>query len=492
MKKTLTYTVIGILVLLASSGFGFTLAANDVNSSDTDNLETIATKNTDENLNTTPLKQLSSKDESVYIITNDEGTAEKTFIGSNLYTGDESLPVTLNITYYLSGSKISASELAGKSGHVKIVYHYTATATHQDELVPFLAATGLQLDSTKFSNVKLSNGKIISEKNNYIIVGYSFAGLNENLGTDLLPGDFILEADVTNFELDNTYAFATNSLIAELDISKLNSVDNIVSSINQLSDGFNQIIAGAGQLDNGIDALASGISELQSGASTLNSGANQLATGINTLSGGAHELATGAKQLSVGLNRINDINSQVMSYVNPVTDAIDAEILVIRAKIAALAETNPELAAELTKVLDELVQYYDKAHTAVIDYTDGVAALTDGAGQLSAGLDTLATGSDELAYGANQLASGTAALKDGIDQLASGSQQLSNGSKTLYAGLQTFKTSGIDQLTSFANDNLASFTANFRASIDAASSYHSYGNVDAKTVKFIFKTPSIK
>ena len=464
MKKSLIYTTIAAFTLLISGGL--TLAISNTSSANTnDDLKNlVAVEITNNDLVTNPLKQLSSKDESVYIITNNNGTANKTFIGSNLYTENEPLPITMNITYYLNGSEISATDLAGKSGHIKIVYRYTASATYQDKLVPFLAATGLQLDGTKFSNIKLNNGKIISEKDNYTVIGYSFAGLNENLGTNLLPSEFTLEADATNFELGNTYTFTTNSLIAELDLSKLNSVDEIINSINQLSNGFDQILAGASALDNGIGQLATGIAQLQSG--------------VNELNTGAHQLADGASQLSAGLNQVVATNNLVMSYVNPVTDEIDADIVIIKAKIAEIAKVNPELAAKLAQIFGEITGYYDTAHKAVHEYVGGIEQLSSGASQLSSGLDQLATGADQL--------------KSGVDQLATGTSQLSAGSHTLYSGLKTFKAAGIDQLTNFANNNLANFTANLRASVSAAKSYHSYGHTDAKTVKFIFKTPSIK
>lgn len=50
------------------------------------------------------------------------------------------LPVSVKITYYLDGKEISADELAGKSGKVKIRYEYTNHST-QTVLVDGEAAT---------------------------------------------------------------------------------------------------------------------------------------------------------------------------------------------------------------------------------------------------------------------------------------------------------------------------------------------------------------
>ena len=498
MKKPLIYSIIAILTLLISGGL--TLVAS-TNATDTSDLPNLIASNANSDLTTTPLKQLTAKDESVYIITNNDGTPNKTFIGGNLYTENEPLPINLHITYYLDGSEISASDLVGKSGHIKITYEYTATVSYQGKLVPFLAGTGIQLDNTKFSNIKLNNGKIISEKNNYTIIGYGFAGLNENLNTDLLPDSFTIEADVTNFALGNSYTFATNELIAELDTTKLSSIDEIVRSINQLSNGFDQIITGSNQLDNGISSLVTGISQLQSGAESLNSGANQLATGAAALSTGAATINTSVNtvqsyletitsnntQIATGIEaalKPNDIITQINALIAPQSINLETYKEVLEPLIEFLPDTDPRKAI-LLQAINALDLY-----TGIISYINGVAAVTANLPTLSEGTASLASGASNLSDGTNQLLSGTIELKNGVDQLAAGSQQLSSGSKALVSGIQTFKTPGIDKLTNFANNNLASFTANLRASINAARNYHSYGNINSETVKFIFKTPS--
>ena len=173
-----------------------------------------------------------TKNETVYVLTDEAGTTKSRFIGSTIYDGAEELPFNFTVSYYLNGQEISGQDLKGKSGHVRIVYHYNSTATYQGKYVPFLAITGITLDHSKFSDVKISNGKIISESSdNYIIAGYGLAGANQDLGTDFLPDSFSLEADTTNFSLENTYTIFTNEIIADLDTSKLNRLDELTSSV---------------------------------------------------------------------------------------------------------------------------------------------------------------------------------------------------------------------------------------------------------------------
>ena len=303
----------------------------------------------------------------------------------------------------------------------------------------------------KFSNIKIDNGKIISESNDTTtLVGYTFTGLGQDLNADFLPSNFIVEADTTNFELGTVYSFATNELFAELDTSKLTSVDGIINSINDLSNGLDQIIAGSNDLTNGIDTLAAGISKLQLGANNLEYGANNLATGI--------------AKLSNGLNSVVAFDNEILAKAYGVVDQVTAttEDLITKYNL------DPALVAELTA---PIVEYYNKINTAVTTYTGNI--------------ETLANGASELSVGANNLAAGTTELKNGINSLSAGAAQLSAGSHTLNQGLNTFKTSGIDKLVNFANQDAANFVYNFRQTVSAAKSYTTH-------TKFIFKTPSIK
>lgn len=447
MKKPLIFASTLIATLFLSSAA--TLAINNTTQNDTDNTpQNLVAVNSD--LTTDNINKLSTKDANIYAITDATGTINKTFVG-NTIANEETLPVEMQIQYYLDDTEISASELAGKSGHVKIIYNFSATSTYQNKLVPFLTVTGLNFDSTKFSNIKIDNGKIISESNDTTtLVGYTFTGLGQDLNADFLPSNFIVEADTTNFELGTVYSFATNELFAELDTSKLTSVDGIINSINDLSNGLDQIIAGSNDLTNGIDTLAAGISKLQLGANNLEYGANNLATGI--------------AKLSNGLNSVVAFDNEILAKAYGVVDQVTAttEDLITKYNL------DPALVAELTA---PIVEYYNKINTAVTTYTGNI--------------ETLANGASELSVGANNLAAGTTELKNGINSLSAGAAQLSAGSHTLNQGLNTFKTSGIDKLVNFANQDAANFVYNFRQTVSAAKSYTTH-------TKFIFKTPSIK
>ena len=506
MKKSLIYTSLCGLALLASSLT--TVAINSVNAeTSNDSSAAIALESSLATSN-----KIASKNETVYVMTDASGAAGSVFINNNLDSDASALPLELKITYTLDGSEVSAADLAGKSGHVKINYSFASTKTSGSTKVPFLTVTGTILDGDKFKNVKINNGKVISENNdNITLAGYAVVGLNENLGTDILPSDFTIEADVADFEMGETYTLATNELFAEFDTSKLNSLDDLISSMNELSSGLDQLIAGAGSLSNGLDSALSGVTALQSGAASLNTGANSLASGAAELSSGLNELTahndtlnSGASQilsslLSTTANTINS-NNTLTALINgygisfglssPISLSANdyntklTTLVTFLTYIKNLPTTDATTAAILSASIDSL--------NSTLSSLDDVAEFVSGLEDYTAGVSSAASGAAAILSGANQLLAGTVELKTGVDQLASGTEQLADGSKTLKSGLETFKASGIDKLVNFANGDLENFLTNLRSSVSAAKSYHSYKSSSAESVKFIFKTPSIK
>ena len=500
MKKTLIYTFT-LMALIVSAGFTAiisSLVAAEEGSSNT----LISTEN---NLAESSSTISLSKSENVYVITNSDGTVNKSFVNNTINDSSEPLPIEASITYSLDGSDIKAEDLVNKSGHVKITYKFTATKSFQGKFVPFLTVTGLDLDSTKFKNIKIDHGKIISESDNILLAGYTFAGLNEDLNTDMLSDSFTVEADVTNFELPDTYTFATNELFTEIDTTRLTSIDSIINSINDLGSAFDQILAGSTELTNGLNQALTGSKKIQSGAHELANGANQLNSGANELTDGMDSLTSNIALLNGGLSQLSG-NSETLrqsaaQIFNALLSSTSAKIgqtltpdnfdIILENVIEQLTPVDPETAAELTQT-KALLDGYNQFLAGLNSYTttvDEIAtktpALQIGSNQLLEGAKTLSNGTTTLTTGTNELATGTDSLVDGLDKLTA-------GAGTLNDGLTIFKDQGLNKLINFANNDLSSFTANLRQTVTAADSYHHYSNSNANSVKFIFKTPSIR
>ena len=451
MKKPLIYGTIAGALGLASLGGTLIVANSNATTNESNNKIAQESEFSRENISVVTAE----KNETVYLLTDADGTPKSTFVGNNLYTGDEKLPFEFGITYYLDGQKITASDLAGKSGHVKIVWSYKSA-------LPFVAGTSVKLDGAKFSNVKVLNGKILNEGEKYLIAGYSFPGVNESLGTDFLPKNFTIEADVTDFALDTTYTVLLNDLIADIDTAKLNDLDSVVAAVSQLADGANQLSDGLDTALSGAKKLKTGADQLASGVDQLSTGANKLADGINYLTNTYDEsLQTGAKKVIA--STLKDVNTKlsgaaaVSSYLPITTDNYAKNLEAI------YAATKDDSLLNAKGLLD--------LATGVIGYTSAVE------GDIRTGANTLAGGLSSVNKEMPALAAGAGALVNGLDELYRGSVKMDDG---------------VSKLADFAKNDLAGFTNNLRKMVAAAKGYKNFSNPKAESVKFIVKTAQIK
>ena len=103
----------------------------------------------------------------------------------------------MKISYTLDGKSISPEDLAGKSGRVTIRFDYTNNETRTVKIdgkehkikVPFGMVSGVILPNENFSNIQVTNGKVISDGQNNIVVGAAFPSLRESLDIDALKED---------------------------------------------------------------------------------------------------------------------------------------------------------------------------------------------------------------------------------------------------------------------------------------------------------------
>lgn len=243
-------------------------------------------------------------------------------------TTTKEAPVSEKITYYLDGEEIAPEDLAGKSGKVTMRFDYTNTekstqtidGEKTDIYVPFSVLTGMVLDDS-FSNIEVTNGKVVSDGENSVVVGIATPGLKESLGVD--EGDFDedvdfpdyveVTADVKDFAMEMTVTVATSSLISELSLNGDLDLSTLSDTIDEMTDASSQLVDGSGTLSDGLDTLnsklkefSSGVGTLQSSVSTYTSGVQTLDEGLSTLNSGAATLADGANTLSGGATTISN------------------------------------------------------------------------------------------------------------------------------------------------------------------------------------------
>lgn len=288
--------------------------------------------------------------------------------GEDVYyqgTTTETPAVSMKVEYLLDGEKISAKDLAGKSGVVTIRYEYTNNETREVEIdgeretvaVPFAVLTGMMLDNEHFRNVTVSNGKLVNDGQRTIVVGFALPGMNDSLDTDLLPETVEITADATDFSLGTTMTLATNELFGAIDLDETDEVKTqLTDALSQLTDAMDQLMDGSSQLYDGMTQLLEKSDELVSGVSQLKEGSQALVDGSAALQDGMTQLQDGMGQLTTGLNYLDTQSKTLVDGANQLFDAVlaTASSQLAAAGVEAPALTQSNYQSVLNGVMSQL------------------------------------------------------------------------------------------------------------------------------------------
>ena len=246
------------------------------------------------------------------------------------YQGESSkeLPIECNVKYELDGKELSANEIAGKSGKVKITLQYTNKEERTVDIngkkvkmyVPFVVVAGTIIENENARNIEVSSGKVVDDGSKTVVVGMAMPGLQESLGLSddevEIPSNVEITMDATNFETSSIMSYVTPKVLEEDDLKVFDNLDDIYGQVNTLQTSMNQI---------------------QNGANTLKDGTTELATGANTLKDGVTTAYNGAQTIS------SEVAKSTQSLKNDKSEALDSKTL----------ESIKQQAAESSKLTDE-------------------------------------------------------------------------------------------------------------------------------------------
>lgn len=420
MKKKNQFIAAALSVALMGSLAGVTAFAANNNNQQSDTADTAATETA------ATVTASSGSNETVYVIANTDGSAKKVIVsqkygsddtdaaqkarssltdaqnvkGDNCWQGDtdKALPVTTAITYMLDGKAISADELAGRSGHVTIRFDYTNTQYETRTIngksakiyVPFAALTGTLLDSDRFTNVSVTNGKLVDDGDHTVVVGMAFPGLQESLDLDSdtleLPAYVEISADVTDFALDTTLTVVTNSVFSDADEDALDDsalgdlsgdMDKLTDAMIQLMDGsgelydgLNTLLSSSYELSDGVGKLASGLKKLDANSAQLNAGAE---TVFNTLLDTANtQLQANESLKEAGITIPTLTIANYADTLNGVIASLDPESVIAKAEQVALEKVTAAVRAQEDTVRAGVTEAVQQQVTAQV--TEAVTA----------------------------------------------------------------------------------------------------------------------
>lgn len=278
--------------------------------------------------------------------------------GNDIYyqgtAADMTLPVDVAVSYKLDGQTVSPDDLAGKSGKVTIRFTYTNNQSETVQIdgkntvikVPFVMLTGMALDNSSFSNIAVTNGRIVSDGNRSYVIGLAMPGLQDDLGVstdDLDIPDYVeITADASDFELTTTITLATNSVFNELDSTKLADLDNLKDDADQLTSAMTQLMDGSSQLYDGLSTLLASSDELVSGINQLAAGARTLESGAGQVSDGAAQLSEKMSELEAGLQTLSSKNDELNGGAEKVFNTLlDTATTQVNAQIKDMGQSIP-------------------------------------------------------------------------------------------------------------------------------------------------------
>ncbi|WP_270473172.1 hypothetical protein [Holdemanella porci] len=468
--------------------------------------------NIKETLNLTDVKNIKSNEKP----SKDGNTYTWNANGNDVYyegTATKQLPVSVKIRYELDGQEISANDIQGKSGHLKLTISFTNNYSQVKNIngksivihPSYLAGGMLNMSTGKFSNVKCESGKIVNDGTNEMLAFANIPGLNETLksaGLDKvnnqlgISDDVTVEADVNDFDLGSIMVGMTNEIDLASELGEIGSVSELTDGIDQLIEADNQLIdgskqlydgttqlkeqaapltgssdqvrqlsSGAIQLNDGVKALQTGISQYTAGASAINEGVNQLygipqgaaaiSSGMNTKGKSGFSMVEASSTLRKGLDQLNSVAAGISaeSYYNSLMDNVKtAEAGVTKLQNEVLAPTKTEL-GNLGDVLK-------KASSSLSGLSTLVGQLSSVEAAIEQDQDTVSSNNDIV----------TANNKK-IESVKETKNKLNEAISSLKAARGTLKASGTEENPVDTSDLDSKI-----ASLETA--YNNIGNVD--------------
>lgn len=468
--------------------------------------------NIKETLNLTDVKNIKSNEKP----SKDGNTYTWNANGNDVYyegTATKQLPVSVKIRYELDGQEMSAKDMEGKSGHLKLMISFTNNYSQVKNIngksivihPSYLAGGMLNMSTGKFSNVKCESGKIVNDGTNEMLAFANIPGLNETLksaGLDKvnnqlgISDDVTVEADVNDFDLGSIMVGMTNEIDLASELGEIGSVSELTDGIDQLIEADNQLIdgskqlydgttqlkeqaapltgssdqvrqlsSGAIQLNDGVKALQTGISQYTAGASAINEGVNQLygipqgaaaiSSGMNTKGKSGFSMVEASSTLRKGLDQLNSVAAGISaeSYYNSLMDNVKtAEAGVTKLQNEVLAPTKTEL-GNLGDVLK-------KASSSLSGLSTLVGQLSSVEAAIEQDQDTVSSNNDIV----------TANNKK-IESVKETKNKLNEAISSLKAARDTLKASGTEENPVDTSDLDSKI-----ASLETA--YNNIGNVD--------------
>lgn len=350
---------------------------------------------------------------------------------------DKKLPVDVSVKYFLDGKEMKASELEGKSGHLKIVItsknnRYEAkTIDGQSRNVysPYVVVAAMTFDDEKVENITSDDIKVVKDGKNEIVTTVMTPGMKQNLSEivedkelDNFKDEVSVEMDIKDYKPVEIYSVITNEFFQEK--KNIDSLDKLQNGVKELQDNSQKLVDASVKLSEGQDKLNSGISQMQTGVTKLHSGSQKLASSTQQMQGKFSGIQSKVGPIQGYVAQMNDGSLKLYNGISDYTAAVGK----IKENTAKIKEGSEKLAKGATDL--------DNGVGKLKDATSQLRAGTENMKEMTAQKDQLLEKSSQLSNGLNGLAGSYGQLADTVEQISGKSQQLKDSSAQFNEKLQ--------------------------------------------------------
>ncbi|MGI6500752.1 MAG: hypothetical protein ACOX1S_07710 [Anaerostipes sp.] len=439
-------------------------------------------------------------------------------------TGSD-VPISVKVTYYLNDKKISAKEISGKSGKIKIRFDYknlrkelvTVDGKQMSMPVPFMMISTVVMPTDTFSNIKVSNGKIMKDEEQSIAVGMAFPDLKKSLKLgnykvtqDIDLPDYVeITAEAKDFELSFTANIVGSMGLSDLDSKSFDDVDQMLENVNKMGDASDTLVDGSVQLlsgmksyQKGIKAYTSGVKKIEEGIHSLNQSLKSLSfsddSGMELVKEALKTLAQDAKSLGTNVMKLE---GQI---------AIVEKSAETQAKTQALEEFNEGLEqAEADGTIDEeqkeklqgkidfdgikiTLDDIESNESENMKLLEDIGKQTKILSAFSSKLFKMSKGMAQLTKGIDAIDKGTRSLTKNNKSITKGMKTLVGGTSQLSKGMKTFDQEGINKIEDLSQNELTQLLKNFKALQKAEIQYKDNQKELGNEASYVIETESIQ
>lgn len=252
------------------------------------------------------------------------------------------IPWNIEIQYYMNDVEYTPSEIAGKSGNLKIKFIVTKNENCEKDFYDnYALQASFTLDTDQCSDITADGATIAN------------VGNDKQLTYTILPGkgiDTEITATVKDFEMDAVSINGVKlNLNVEVDTTELtDKVAELIDATNKLNDGTTTLADGSSSLSDGTKSVLDGTSSVCSGVESLDEGIASLKNGIGTMQNGLRTLSDQSESLTDGSstvkNALETLNTELTSL------SFDAQ------QLQELIDANTKIAEGIATLYDSSIQ----------------------------------------------------------------------------------------------------------------------------------------